>query len=151
MDTRRDVELVEPGALMRRMLRDADRLLAERPASTSQDAPGFAEPQGVPPLEIVEREGSLIVRVVLPGLEKEDVSVTVSGDAPAIADDEPRCEADEDRQDATTTEPTDWTFLRTIALPEGFDAAAVTATFADGVLELTIPLPPVASGSAVTK
>jgi HSP20 family protein len=146
-----DVELVEPGALMRRMLRDADRLLAERPASTSQDARGFAKPQGVPPLEIVEREGSLIVRVVLPGLEKEDVSVTVSGETPAIADDEPRGEAEEDRQDATTTEPTDWTFLRTIALPEGFDAGAVTATFVDGVLELTVPLPPVAAGSAVTK
>jgi HSP20 family protein len=142
-----DVELVEPGALMRRMLRDADRLLAERPASTSQDARGFAEAQGVPLMEIVERDGSLIVRVVLPGLEKEDVSVTVSGETPAIADDEPRGEAEEDRQDAYPTRPTDWKFLRTIALPEGFDSA-VTATFEDGVLELRVPLPPVASRSA---
>jgi HSP20 family protein len=150
MDETKDVELLEPGALMRRVLRDAHRLLEDRPASTPQDARGFAQSQRAATMEIFEREGCLVVRLELPALEKEDVSVTVTGDVLAI-DDERRCEAEEDRQDAYMPEPTNRKFLRTIALPEGIDAGAVTATFADGVLELTVPLPAMDSPSAFRK
>ena len=147
MDTTREVELLEPGAMMRRVLRDAARVLDDRPASAQQEGQGSTEPQGAPPMAIFEREGCLIVRVDLPGLEKGDVSVTVTGEALAI-DVKPRGDVDEERQDASTPAPTEGKFLRTIGLPEGIDAAAVTAMFADGVLELTVPLPAKAPASA---
>ena len=63
MDATKDVELLEPGALMRRVLRDAHRLLEDRPASTLEDTRGFAESQLTAEMEIFEREGCLIVRL----------------------------------------------------------------------------------------
>ncbi|HEU4687048.1 MAG TPA: hypothetical protein VFS23_01740 [Vicinamibacterales bacterium] len=62
---------------MRRILRDVDRWFeGERLFFAAPHA--FGEFAWVPELEVFERENQLLVRVDLPGLKKEEVTVTVT-------------------------------------------------------------------------
>ena len=106
MDTTRDFALFEPGALMRRILRDAERLLREPPPPAPQYARrGFGEFPWAPEMEVFEREGRLTVRLDLPGLKQEEVSVTVAGDALTI-EGERKYELEDKKKDWYTTERT---------------------------------------------
>jgi HSP20 family protein len=133
----RELIAVEPRAFMNRMLRDFDRWF---------DVPffGFARtPAGftwLPDLEVFERDHQLLVRVDLPGLKKEEITVTVAREGLTI-EGERRLETEKAENEWYRTERTYGRFFRVVPLPEGFKADEVTATFANGVLEVKVPLP----------
>ena len=135
-----------PFTLMRRMLEDMDRLFEgsgpARFASTNerelerqiQGAAAWA-----PRVEVSERDGRMVVRADLPGLRKEDVRVEVTDDAITI-EGERRQEREVEGSGVYRSEVTYGSFYRAIPLPEGANADAAEARFANGVLEITIPL-----------
>jgi HSP20 family protein len=130
---------VEPRAFMNRMLRDIDRWF-------EGDVPFFAfprTPEGftwLPALEVFERDHQLLVRVDLPGLKKEEVTITVTDEGLAI-EGERKLETAKAENEWYRTERTYGRFIRVVPLPEGIKAEEVTATFANGVLEVKVPLP----------
>jgi len=93
-----------------------------------------------PPMEIFEREGHLVVRADLPGLTKDDVHVEVTDEALTI-EGERRSEHEERQGGFFRSERRYGTFRRQIPLPEGVNADQVTASFKDGVLEVSMPAP----------
>jgi HSP20 family protein len=95
-----------------------------------------------PVIDVKLEKGKMLVHAELPGLKKENVKVTVTGDLLEIAG-ERKLETEEKRNGYVHTERNYGTFYRAISLPEGADAEKVTAEFADGVLAIAIPIPEV--------
>lgn len=94
-----------------------------------------------PQVEVFERNGELVVHADLPGLTKDDVKVDINDNGLTIQG-ERRQEHKEDREGYYRSERRYGSFYRTIPLPEGVDAEKAKASFRDGVLEITMPLPP---------
>jgi HSP20 family protein len=147
-----------PWELMRRMSEEMNQLfqslggtgssLAQlgqtAPATRRQSGAGgdldlAAPPILVPHIEVQQRRGELVVRADMPGLRPEDINVTVDHGVLTISG-ERREERREEQDGFVRSEVTYGTFFRTIPLPEGADENRVSATFRNGVLEISIPV-----------
>jgi HSP20 family protein len=100
-----------------------------------------------PAVDVKLEKGKMLVHADLPGLKKEEVKVTITGDLLAI-EGERKTEKEEKKGGWIHTERNYGKFYRSIALPEGADAGKVTAEFADGVLAVTVPIPEIAAPAA---
>jgi len=81
-----------------------------------------------------------VTRVDLPGVKKEDVTVHVTDGHLALSG-ERKQEKEEKKDNVYRTEREYGSFYRAVPLPEGAKLEDVKATFADGVLEVSVPLP----------
>jgi HSP20 family protein len=136
-----DLFRMSPFALMRRFMEDAEQQWGQ--PGTGRGGQGMAATGNeffAPPIEVLERDGHLVVRAELPGLTKDDVHVEVTDDALTI-EGERRAEHEERQGGFFRSERRYGTFRRHIPLPEGVNAEQVTATFKDGVLEISMPAP----------
>ncbi|HEY9227818.1 MAG TPA: Hsp20/alpha crystallin family protein [Gemmatimonadaceae bacterium] len=144
-----------PFTIVRRMAEDMDRILqdfgfsqsaAPTPGSPSRELARDAWRQQAsrfgwsPQLETFRRGDRLFVRADLPGLKKDDVKVEVEGDVLAISG-ERRDEREESRDDYFRSERSYGRFYRAVPLPENVSADQIEASFKDGVLEVSFPLP----------
>jgi len=111
-----------------------------RLATNGGNGPGGMQAQWVPPIEVFERDGQLVVRAELPGLNTKDITVEVTDDMLTIAG-ERREEHEENQEGYRVSERRYGHFFRSIPLPEGVKAEEVRAKFQNGVLEVTIPVP----------
>lgn len=104
------------------------------------DRANFGQSGWAPQIETFRRGDSLVIRADLPGLTKEDVNVEVDDGVLTISGE--RCEDHTDEQDGFyRTERSYGEFFRSLPLPEGVSDAQCDATFKDGVLEVTFPVP----------
>ena len=153
-----------PFALMSRMMDDMDRLFTdfglgnapaasiiagpatrtgrERPSTAREGRPDRAVARGSwqPQMEVFTRGSELVARADLPGLRREDISVEIQDDHLVIQG-ERRSDREERGDGFFHSERSYGSFLRSIPLPEGTDGDSIQARFADGVLEVTVPLP----------
>ena len=87
------------------------------------------------------RSDHFVLRADLPGLAEEDVKIEVEDRMLTISG-ERKTEHETDRRPATTASSArSARFSRSLTLPEGIDAEAITASFDRGVLEIRIPKP----------
>ena len=128
---------LNPFALMRQFTEDMDRTFG----STAGRLTG-ATGNGAwcPAVEVKEKDGKLLVTAELPGLKKEDVKVTVTGDTLAL-EGERKQEKEEKREGYYHSERSYGKFYRSIPLPEGAKIDQAVAQFNNGVLEISLPLP----------
>lgn len=91
-----------------------------------------------PKLDVIDRDGSVLVRAEVPGIQKgnlaieaSDVAVTIKG---AVTPEQPR---DGDRY--RVAETSFGAFERTVQMPADVDSARAKATFKDGVVEVILP------------
>jgi HSP20 family protein len=140
MTRTRDMMLTEPGALIRRMFRDVDPWLEARGWFPPALRKNFAEFPWMPALEMNERDHTLFIKLDLPGLKKEEVNVNFT-DGGLVIEGERTHETEGKENEWITTERTYGRFYRVVPLPEGVNYKEVKATFKDGVLEVTVPVP----------
>lgn len=130
-------------SLLRQMTSELDRLLDE-PAWPSFRLPTFARTfasmRWAPEIDVFEKDNRLVTKIDLPGMRKEDVKVEVTDGNLAISG-ERRTEAEEKKGHFYRCEREYGSFYRLVPLPEGAKLEDVKATFADGVLEVSVPLP----------
>lgn len=89
-------------------------------------------------LDVIDRDGELIIRGELPGVEKDDIAITVMGDRLMIEAE--RAFEDKDEKEAYYRHEVGFGKLtRTIPLPVEVDAEHVKAELKDGILEVTLP------------
>jgi HSP20 family protein len=93
-----------------------------------------------PPVEVVELDGTLTVRADLLGMTKEDVRVEIT-ESILMIEGKRRAEHEEKQDGVVHSERRDGMFRRQITLPEGVNVGQATASFKDGVLEVTMPAP----------
>ena len=103
----------------------------------------LAEREGLwsPRLESFQKGDRLIVRAELPGVKKDDVQVDISDDVLTIHGDRHE-ERQEEREGYYHSELEYGHFHRAISLPEGVITETAQASFKDGVLEVSMQVPP---------
>ncbi len=92
----------------------------------------------MPRVDVIDRDTEVLVRAELPGVEKEDLDVTVTDEAVTIKA-STRQEKQEEKGDYHRCEISRGSFARSLSLPAGVDVDGCKATFRDGLLELTLP------------
>ena len=90
-----------------------------------------------PAMDVLQRDGDLVVRAELPGVKLEDVDITVH-DRVLTVSGERKVEEETERGGYYVRERRHGTFRRSMTLPEGVDEESIKARFEDGVLEVTI-------------
>lgn len=122
------------------MRRDMDRLFEEffapgaRRRRVWRTEPGII----VPSVEMYDRKTEIVVKVELPGVNKEDIDLSITKDTLAIKGEVKR-EEEVKEEDYYANERTYGSFARTISLPVEVDSEKAKATFKNGILELVIP------------
>jgi HSP20 family protein len=134
----------DPLGLLRQMTSELDRVFDE-PFWRSlrrqfHVGPAAGEVAWSPGVDVFEKNHRLVTRVDLPGMKKEDVKVEVTDGHLAISG-ERRTGTEEKRDTFYRCEREYGSFYRTVPLPEGVKLDDVKATFSDGVLEVSVPLP----------
>ena len=94
----------------------------------------------MPAMDLVETQEHFVLRADLPGLAQEDVAIEVE-DRVLTVSGERKSEHDDSKEGYHRVERAFGSFSRSLTLPEGVDADAVTASFDRGVLEVRIPKP----------
>ena len=97
------------------------------------------QPSGlVPALDFIEDENSFLVKVELPGVLEEDISITLADGSLEIKG-EKKEEKEEEAELTYCSERRYGSFSRVVELPSGVDGEKVTAKFKNGILEITLP------------
>ena len=92
----------------------------------------------VPAVDVTEKEKAYEITAELPGLAEKDVEVKVANGALTIKG-EKREEKEEKEKDYYLSERRYGSFSRSFRLPEGVDADRIEASFAKGVLTISLP------------
>jgi HSP20 family protein len=90
-----------------------------------------------PAMDVLQRDGDLMVRAELPGVKLEDVDITVHDRVLTISG-ERKLEEETERGGYYVRERRHGSFRRSMTLPEGVEEDRIRARFQDGVLEVTI-------------
>lgn len=94
----------------------------------------------VPPMDLVEADDHFLLKADLPGLSEEDVSIEIQDGTLTISG-ERSSEHEASERGWYRIERSFGSFNRSLSLPEGVNAEAVTAEFDRGVLSVRIPKP----------
>jgi HSP20 family protein len=151
MEEKKDVSVTrnrkgrDPFVALRQITSELDRIF-ERPFETAFRWPSLPAAAAAdverwaPQIDVFERDNRLVTKVDLPGLKKEDVKVEVTDGHLAISG-ERKSEKEEEKDNVYRCERSYGSFYRAVPLPEGAKLEDVKATFVDGVLEVSVPLP----------
>lgn len=99
---------------------------------------GFPMQENMPNMDVIDREDEIVVRAEVPGVNKEDLDVSLSETAITVKGTLHR-EENEEKGDFHRQEISRGSFTRTVSLPGEVDGAKTKASFKDGVLEVILP------------
>lgn len=91
-----------------------------------------------PRVDVVETPDALKVSAELPGMDKDDINVSLSRDTLTISG-EKKSELEEEGEDYYHMERSYGSFRRSVAVPCEIDDDAIEATFENGVLNIVLP------------
>ena len=90
-----------------------------------------------PKVDVIDRDKEVVVKAELPGVNKEDIDVSVQNNTVTIKATTSH-EEKEEKGDYYRCEMSRGSFARTVMLPAEVDEAKAEASFKNGVLELTL-------------
>jgi HSP20 family protein len=133
----------DPFALLRQITAELDRAFDDWPSFRFPSFGQVTTSKSIawsPKIDVFERDNRLVTRVDLPGMKKEDVSVEVTDGHLALSG-ERKHETEQKKDNLYHSEREYGSFYRAVPLPAGVKLEDVKATFSDGVLEVSVPLP----------
>src|SRR5579884_1863050 len=92
-----------------------------------------------PSVDLYEDKDNFVVRAELPGMKKEDIEVTASGDTLTISGEKKREQEVKEGRDTYRAERYFGRFQRSMILPTAMDTGKIQAQYKDGLLTVTIP------------
>ena len=92
----------------------------------------------LPRVDVIDREEEIVVRAEVPGVDKDNLEVTLSDNTMTLKG-STRHEEKEEKGNYYRCEISQGSFARTVALPAEVDGAKAKARFQDGLLEVTLP------------
>lgn len=101
----------------------------------SQPAPSW-----LPATEGRIEDGTYVIQFALPGIDPKEVNVSLMNNVLTVKGDR-KADHDTTGKDYFVREVKYGAFERSIALPEGVDAAQVAAKYTNGMLEVRVPTP----------
>ncbi|MEO0092573.1 MAG: Hsp20/alpha crystallin family protein [candidate division WOR-3 bacterium] len=102
---------------------------------------GFLAPlteEFYPAVDVYDKKDSIVLKAEIPGVDKKDISISISEDEITIKGEVKR-EEEVKEQDYYRCERAYGSFSRTIPLPTAVDKEKAKATYKDGVLVVTLP------------
>ncbi len=113
------------------------------PSFFERGFPNFAESRGqfdarFPRVDVIDRENEVMLRAELPGVNKDNLDVSLS-DNTVLIKASSQHEAQEEKGGYYRRELSRGKFQRTIPLPSHVQSEEAKASFKDGILELTLP------------
>jgi HSP20 family protein len=117
-------------------LREAMDSLFEH-ALIEPERPGQSGDWGIP-FDVTENEDNFVVKASVPGVNSEDLEVTVIGDVLSVKG-EIKSEAEQKNERYHLRERRYGSFSRSVTLPAPVKADQVQADYQNGVLTLTLP------------
>jgi len=124
----------DPLSEVNRMFDDVFGGLARRPGGRQT---GAELTEWAPPVDVLQRDGDLVVRAELPGVRPEDVDITLQNRVLTISG-QRREEHEEQRGGYHVRERRSGSFSRSMTVPEGVDEDSIRARYENGVLEVSI-------------
>jgi HSP20 family protein len=102
------------------------------------DTPETAVGPLEPAAEVAESDGDVIVKLEVPGVQKDQLHVSVTEDEVTVRG-ETRKETEEKKKNYYRQEIRYGAFQRTMPLPADVDPAKASAELKEGILKLTLP------------
>ncbi len=99
---------------------------------------GLASPGFTPPVDIYEDEHNISIRVEVPGMNQKDIDVQVENNTLTIRG-ERTLEKDQKEENFHRIERRYGSFMRSFTLPNTVDTEKVSASYNNGVLDITLP------------
>lgn len=140
-DPFRAMKTWDPFEELRTMQREMDRLFG-RFLGVERTGEGEHGVPWMPAIESFTKEGKLVIKAALPGIDPKDLEVNLV-ERELVIKGERKGEKDEKAKDYTYQEIFYGSFERRLLLPEGAKVDEMKAKFADGILEITVPVPEV--------
>lgn len=103
--------------------------------------PLSAEMAWVPPVDMIEKEDKFEVKVELPGIKKEDIDISVTGNTLTIKG-ERKAETEVKEEEYYCCERSYGNFFRSLTIPASVDTDKIEAKYKDGILEIELPKSP---------
>ncbi|HWI07605.1 MAG TPA: Hsp20/alpha crystallin family protein [Solirubrobacteraceae bacterium] len=94
----------------------------------------------LPAMDLIETGDHFVLKADLPGMSEADVNIELENNVLTVSG-ERKAEHQDKQAGYYRLERATGAFSRSLTLPEGIDADAVSATFDKGVLEVRIPKP----------
>jgi HSP20 family protein len=94
----------------------------------------------MPAMDLVETDEHFVLRADLPGLTEDDIKIEFE-DGTLTVSGERKAEHETKNEGYYRVERAFGSFSRSLTLPKGIDAEAVSASFDRGVLEVRVPKP----------
>ena len=107
--------------------------LGRRPGSRGVQATA----EWAPSVDVLQKDGDLVVRVEMPGVKPEDVHLAVHNRVLTISG-ERKVDEEEERTGYYVRELRHGSFQRSMILPEGVEEEKIHARYEDGILEVTL-------------
>jgi HSP20 family protein len=95
----------------------------------------------IPSVDILEKEGNLILRAELPGLTEKQIDLKVEGNT-LILKGERKMEDEDKKSNYHRVESYYGSFTRSFLLPETVDLEKINAEYKNGILTITLPQKP---------
>jgi len=92
----------------------------------------------LPRVDVIDRDEAVVVRAEVPGVDKDNLEVTLSDNTITLKG-STRHEEKEEKGNYYRCEISQGSFTRTVALPADVDGSKAKASFKDGLLEVTLP------------
>lgn len=99
---------------------------------------GLTKGEWYPVVDCYMQDNKFIVHADLPGVDTRNVDVSIAGNILTIKG-ERKAELEEKKEGYLVHEACYGSFERMLTIPEGVDTSKATASFKNGVLELTMP------------
>lgn len=108
----------------------------------------FMDNNWTPAVGIEEKDGKYIIKADLPGIKKEDIHVELK-DGYLTLRGERTIENEDKKKNYHRIERTYGSFERSFGMPDGVKEKDIHASFKNGVLELTMPVPETRNHKAI--
>lgn len=91
-----------------------------------------------PSVDVSESDDAITVKAEMPGMEKEDIDITVSEGLLTLSG-EKKDEHEEKKENYHVRESRYGSFRRTVRLPASVEADKIDASYKDGILTVSVP------------
>ena len=126
-----------PFAEVTAMRDQINRMLDDLPQPRTETGPGTSPRLWAPPVDVSENANELTVRLDLPGVSRDGIDLQLTSDALVIRGERPFVR--QEGEGYIHMERPHGTFQRSFNLSVPIQPDAVTASFKDGVLTITLP------------
>ena len=144
-----NISRFEPWSLINLLHQDLDQIAGRRYGLAENSGNGSSVADWVPAVDIVEQNDRYVLRADVPGVKPEDINVNMEKGVLSLSGERHR-ESTDEAEGTRRVERVSGKFYRRFNLPETADAEEISATSANGILEVVIPKQPAIQARRIT-